>query len=116
MKSLAEVTVVGMFSVVLMAYIIPPFIFKWLTQKKGKQRKQPITLVNFLRTVYAFTFFVLGSIFMALAAFFILTLRGRTPKHKQQYHKLLQNMMRFIAKGNPPGSSVRGILQVKILE
>ena len=101
MKSLAEVTVVGMFSVVLMAYIIPPFIFKWLTQKKGKQRKQPITLVNFLRTVYAFTFFILGSIFMALAAFFILTLRGRTPKHKQQYHKLLQNMMRFIAKGMP---------------
>ena len=40
MKSLAEVTVVGMFSVVLMAYIIPPFIFKWLTQKKGKLRKQ----------------------------------------------------------------------------
>ena len=101
MKSLAEVTVVGMFSVVLMAYIIPPFIFKWLTQKKGKPRKQPITLVNFLRTIYAFTFFVLGSIFMALAAFFILTLRGRTHKHKQQYHKLLRNMMRFIAKGMP---------------
>ena len=101
MKSLAEVTVVGMFSVVLMAYIIPPFIFKWLTQKKGKPRKQPITLVNFLCTVYAFTFFVLGSIFMALAAFFILTLRGRTHKHKQQYHKLLRNMMRFIAKGMP---------------
>ena len=101
MKSLAEVTVVGMFSVVLMAYIIPPFIFKWLTQKKGQRRKQPITIANFFRTVYAFTFFIFGSIFMALAAFFILTLRGRTPKHKQQYHKLLQNMMRFIARGMP---------------
>jgi len=30
MHSLAEVTIVGMFSVVLMAYIIPPLMFKWL--------------------------------------------------------------------------------------
>ncbi len=30
MHSLAEVTIVGMFSVVLMAYIIPPLLFKWL--------------------------------------------------------------------------------------
>lgn len=30
MHSLAEVTIVGMFSVVLMAYIIPPLLFKWM--------------------------------------------------------------------------------------
>ena len=30
MHSLAEVTIVGMFCVVLMAYLIPPLLFKWL--------------------------------------------------------------------------------------
>lgn len=30
MHSLAEVTIVGMFSVVFMAYIIPPLLFKWM--------------------------------------------------------------------------------------
>ena len=33
LRSLAEVTIVGMFSVVLMAYVIPPFLFKKLRMK-----------------------------------------------------------------------------------
>lgn len=101
MKSLAEVTIIGMLSVVLMAYIIPPFIFKWLTQKKGKARKQPITIANFSRTIFAFSFFICGTIFMSLTAFFLLTIGGKSERHKQQYHKLLQNIMRFIAWGMP---------------
>ena len=101
MKSLAEVTIIGMLTVVLMAYIIPPFIFKWMTQKKGKPRKQPITLVNFSRTVFAFSFFICGTIFLSLVSFFLLTIGGKSEKHKRQYHKLLQKTMRFIAWGMP---------------
>ncbi|MDE7403098.1 MAG: MMPL family transporter [Muribaculaceae bacterium] len=44
MKSLGEVTVVGMLSVVLMAYFFPPFVFNWLVSKRGEIRYQPITL------------------------------------------------------------------------
>lgn len=97
MKSLAEVTVVGMFSVVLMAYIIPPFIFKWLTQKKGKPRKQPVTLIDFLRTFGVLIVYVTGSLFLSISAFFMLTIGGKTKKHKEHYHQLLQNTMRYVA-------------------
>lgn len=44
MHSLAEVTIIGMFSVVLMAYLVPPFLFSFLTTKKGRARRHPITL------------------------------------------------------------------------
>lgn len=44
--SLAEVTIIGMFSVVLMAYLVPPFCFKWLTRKHGNLRERPLTLVS----------------------------------------------------------------------
>lgn len=44
MHSLAEVTIIGMFSVVLMAYLIPPYLFNFLTTKGGKVRQYPITL------------------------------------------------------------------------
>lgn len=101
MKSLAEVTIVGMFSVVLMAYVIPPFIFRWLTQKKGEKRRQPITISNLSRTIFSFTFFIFGSIFLSIASFFMLTLRGKSEKHKLQYHRLLQQTMRFVAWGMP---------------
>ena len=42
--SLAQITVAGMFSVVLTAYIFPPLIFKFLVSKDGKLRKRPLTL------------------------------------------------------------------------
>lgn len=44
MHSLAEVTIIGMFSVVLMAYLVPPFLFNVLTRKNGRVRRCPLTL------------------------------------------------------------------------
>lgn len=50
MHSLAEVTIIGMISVVFMAYLIPPLLFRWLTMKNGEPRRHPITLASiFLR-------------------------------------------------------------------
>ena len=44
LRSLAEVTIVGMFSVVLMAFLFPPLIFRWLvTDSQGRERRQPLT-------------------------------------------------------------------------
>lgn len=55
MRSLGEITVVGMISVVLMAYLFPPLIFKWLTQRKdGKLRNYPITLKAVITGRYDF--------------------------------------------------------------
>lgn len=52
MRSLGEVTVVGMLSVVLMAYLLPPLLFKWLTQKDGKLRYRPITIKNICSALF----------------------------------------------------------------
>ena len=49
LRSLGEVTVVGMLSVVLMAYLFPPLVFNWLVRKNGKLRYQPITLTGLFR-------------------------------------------------------------------
>ena len=37
LHSLAEVTIIGMFSVVLMAYLIPPLLFKWVMKRFPKR-------------------------------------------------------------------------------
>ena len=44
LHSLAEVTIVGMLSVVLMAYLFPPLIFNWLVKSGGLYRLRPLTL------------------------------------------------------------------------
>ncbi|MCC8039264.1 MAG: 1-acyl-sn-glycerol-3-phosphate acyltransferase [Bacteroidales bacterium] len=52
LRSLAEVTIVGMFSVVLMAYLLPPLVFNWITRIHGQYRKRPLRLGPLARTWY----------------------------------------------------------------
>ena len=48
LHSLAQVTIVGMFTVVFMAYLLPPLLFKWLVMKDGHYRIRPLTLRGLL--------------------------------------------------------------------
>ena len=52
LRSLAEVTIVGMFSVVLMAYVLPPFVFNWIVKDQKGYRKRPLRLVPILMTAF----------------------------------------------------------------
>ncbi len=60
LHSLAEVTIAGMFSVVLMAYIFPPLIFRWLVSHKNEYRLRPISLRPMLMLAWAMVLKVLG--------------------------------------------------------
>ncbi len=60
--SLAEVTIVGMFSVVMMTYVLPPLFFKWLVYKNGAQREVPISLERVLVSAYCFVGLVVQAI------------------------------------------------------
>ncbi len=96
LHSLAEVTIIGMGSVVLMTFLFPPLIFKWLTMNKGKKRLMPVTWINFFNSVYAFTFFLLGSLIITTAGFFLFTIGKTTDKKKLRYHKLIHWFADFV--------------------
>ncbi len=50
LHSLAEITIIGMFSVVLMAWTLPPLVFNWMTRHAdGTYRRRPLTLARLLR-------------------------------------------------------------------
>lgn len=55
LHSLAELIIVGMFSVVLMAYVLPPLVFRWIVSKRGNYRLRPLTLATLLRTALAYS-------------------------------------------------------------
>lgn len=98
MRSLAQVTIIGMFTVVLMSYIITPFIFKWLTVRKGKRRTEPITLTNWAISIISFAVFLIASAVMTVSGWFILSIGGRSDKHKLKYHKILQRISSWLIR------------------
>ena len=96
LRSLGEVTVVGMLSVVVMAYVFPPFLFGLLTMRKGRKRLMPVTLKNLLSTAYAFLVFLVASPFITLAGWGMATFGRTTEKKKMAYHRLLHRIARFV--------------------
>lgn len=98
MRSLAEVTIVGMISVVMMAYIIPPLIFRWLTRKKDKLRLMPITLLNLLKTIVSFIVFAISSVLLTILTSFFYIIGYKNEKLKNFYHILLCATLRILSK------------------
>ena len=107
MFSLAQLIIIGMTAVVAMAYIMPPYIFGYLVYKKGKVRKTPITLRNITISIYAFSVFLVGIIYLSIAGFVLLTVMGRNAKNKLRFHKLLCFVSRFVVRNIPFVSTKR---------
>ena len=108
LRSLAEVTIVGMFTVVLMAYYLPPMVFRWLT--RGTQAPEvsfltsrtitqplPITLGRFFRSLFSIVFFLLMMyLFMLPFTWLYFHIGKNTEEKKLKYHRLLQKVSNFV--------------------
>ena len=102
LRSLAEVAIVGMVSVVVCAYLFPPLIYRFITTKKGKPREVPWTVTRFLQMAYSFGIFMMGSFLTTISGFVLLGFRKRPgEKNRLRYHRLLQWAANFAIRGIP---------------
>lgn len=102
MRSLGEVAVIGMFTVILMACYLPPLIFRWLTMKKGVRREVPITFERLVYTVYVLG--VMGVVSMLIVSPLTWVYRlvcGNGERAQLNYHRFLQFMMKVGLKMLP---------------
>ena len=102
MRSLGLVTVIGMFTVVLMAYYLPPLVFRWLTTHKGEPRKVPIGLLRFMATGLIFVMMVIVmTLVSAWAGIYFLF--GKSEKKRLKFHKLLRAISGWAVRRVPGG-------------
>lgn len=89
LHSLAEVTIVGMSSVVLMAWLLPPLVFNWITRSHGCYRRRPLTLGPLMRTWFCGAWWLLqlsvGYIFGGILFLFF----RRTPASRRLFHRFV---------------------------
>jgi 1-acyl-sn-glycerol-3-phosphate acyltransferase len=101
LRSLGEVTIVGMLSVVMMAYLFPPLIFNWLVRKDGKVRNRPITLKKILCTGYCATVFLTQLSVAYVMGFFMFVVTKPTACKKLFLHKFCCSVFRWDVKRMP---------------
>lgn len=102
LRSLGAVTVIGMLTVVLMAWYLPPLVFRWLTMKDGKKRPVPITLKRLAYSIYSLLFFLMMMyLFMLPYTWLYFHIGKTTEKKRLRYHQLIQRVAHFIIRHVP---------------
>jgi len=99
MRSLAEVAVIGMATVVLMACYLPPMVFGWLTKKKGQLRQVPLTLKRMIYTFLTFlVFFIAAFVIVTPLTLLYILLVPPSEKKRYHYHQMIAWVMRTALK------------------
>ena len=99
MKSLAEVAIIGMATVVFMACYLPPIIFGWLTKKKGQLREVPLTLKRIIyTTLMLIVFFIAAFVIVTPLTLIYIVLWPRTKNKRYRYHQMIAGFMRIALK------------------
>lgn len=90
MRSLASVTIIGMFTVVLMAYYLPPMVFRLLTRNpSGSTRKYPLTISMLVCTAFVYSTFGIALCLVAVWAAVYFALGRNTGRKQLNYHRLV---------------------------
>lgn len=95
LHSLAEVTIVGMITVVFMAWIVPPMIFTWLTSTGGSSRFIPVTIEGVIKTGYGATAYFIEIIYGCFIGFLIKFIPCRSEKKEQWFQRQICGTMKM---------------------
>lgn len=95
--SLAQVTLVGMGTVILMTYIIPPFIFGWLVSglKTDRLRYFPITLKNLAMTAFSGSVFFVEVFIGLVIGTWKFVIHKKTPERMMSFHNQIYHFFRW---------------------
>lgn len=96
LQSIALITIVGMICVVLVSFIIQPFLFNWLVLNRRYRGLLPYTFKSLSITVLGIAGLVIISPIVNLIGFFIITLYpGNLVQRKLAFHKLIVGTMKW---------------------
>ncbi len=89
LHSIALISVVGLLSVILIAYTIDPLLFNYLVTKKKSRRVLPVTLFDILTTILVFGIFVSGSLVLNVVLLLVIIMPLPSAKKKYFMHQAM---------------------------
>ena len=93
LHSLAEVTIVGMLTVVLMAWVVPPLVFDWIINTNGHRRHVPVTIEQLIRTGYCTVVYLFELGYGCLFGFVARLLPWNEKSREAWFHRVVHKTM-----------------------
>lgn len=96
LRSIATMSIIGILSVVFITFTLLPAIFRWLVTYKKGLRNRPITLVDFLFSMWALFVFVCGSLILSILSLLMVIVPIKRKYKKIFIHKLFRYLTWFM--------------------
>jgi len=74
LQSIALVSVIGILSVLLISQVLEPYLFRLFVSIPVSHGFAPIGFTTFLRSVFVYSYFILGCIFLSISGFFLIVI------------------------------------------
>jgi 1-acyl-sn-glycerol-3-phosphate acyltransferase len=99
LKSIAAITIIGMFTVLFISFIVQPLIYNFLILNRRRRGLLPYTALNLLITGFGFLIFSVGSLLITIFGFVLFNLIP-APKRKKKllFHRLIMLICRFMIR------------------
>lgn len=96
LRSIAIITIVGMFCVVFVSFIVQPLIFNWMVLNRKYRGLQPYTAKYLLITIIGFIMFIICSFTLTIIGLLIKTIYpAGTKKRKLAFHYVIAYAFRM---------------------
>lgn len=92
LQSIALISIIGIACVFIMSQTVAPFLFELLVSGRAKRKLTPISFWGLCKSVFAFSFFVFGSLSLAVAGFILLKL---IPFQRERMRYVYHSLLRF---------------------
>ncbi|MCK5857171.1 MAG: MMPL family transporter [Bacteroidales bacterium] len=90
LRSIAIMAIIGISSTLIVTFTMQSWALNFILYNKGKKRMKPVTLIDFVLSILALTYFVSGSIFLTIVSFVFRAIPFGTKVKKKIFHRVLQ--------------------------
>jgi predicted RND superfamily exporter protein len=93
LKSIAIITIIGMFTVLIISFIVQPLCYNFLILNRKKRGLLPYTALNLLFTFGGFLFFTVGSFLLTIIGIILFTIvPAPLKKKKLLFHYMIMHI------------------------
>ncbi len=97
LKSIAVIAVIGIFSALLITFIIQPLVFNFFVTNNVKKGNPPFEIKRFIHSVLSFTYYGLGGFILSIFGTFLVKIVPISRKKKVQgFHFILSKFMHSV--------------------
>ena len=97
LKSIAVIAVIGIFSALLITFIIQPLVFNFFVTNNVKKGNPPFEIKRFVHSVLSFTYYGLGGFLLSILGFILVKVAPVSKKKKLLwFHFILSKFMHSV--------------------